>query len=61
MQRWNWYSLDDDSLDSSGQQVFNANLFDSGLPGANAQGISTLGSYWKQYVQALPPAADKPY
>ncbi len=61
VQRWNWYSLDDDSVDpSTGQQAYNGNLFWSGLE-TSPQGVAPLGTYWKQYVQSLPPGASKPY
>ncbi len=61
VQRWNWYSLDDDTIDpSNGQQAYNGNLFWSGLA-SNPQGIAPLGTYWQQYVQSLPPGAPKPY
>lgn len=66
VQRWNWYSLDDDSgcyCNYSGvpyNQYFNGNLFYSGL-GANALGIAPLGTYWKQYVQPLPAGSSPPY
>jgi hypothetical protein len=72
MQRWNWYSVDyDDGVCDGGvfYKQYNAPLFDSGLgpsyPPTNctwpAQGISALGTYWKQYVQSLPAGATKPY
>ena len=51
VQRWNWYSHDDDSGGSN--QNFNGTLFYSGLS-SNPQGIAPLGTYWKQYVQPLP-------
>lgn len=63
VQRWNWYSLDDDNGRYDGGtylQYFNGNLFYSGL-GVGDQGISALGVYWKQYVQALPTGAAQPY
>lgn len=71
MQRWNWWSLDyDDGKCESGVffEWFNGSLFYSGLGPSGAktcaypsQGISTLGTYWKQYVQALPTGSTKPY
>ena len=61
VQRWNWYSLDDDAIDpSTGQQAYNGNLFSSGL-NSNSMGVAPLGTYWAQYVSALPPGAGKPY
>lgn len=63
VQRWNWYSLDDDSRSVQGEQLldnFNGYLFYSGLS-AQSLGLSTLGTYWKQYVQALPAGSSKPY
>lgn len=60
VQRWNWYSLDDDTLDGTGQQAYNGNLFWSGFSG-NPQGLAPLGTYWQQYVQSLPPGATQPY
>lgn len=63
VQRWNWYSLDDDSgryENGTYYQYFNGNLFYSGL-GANPQGLTPLGNYWKQYVQPLPSGATRPY
>ena len=60
VQRWNWYSMDDDSPDSYGFQAYNGNLFYSGLQ-ATPAGLSTLGAYWRQYVQPLPPGSVKPY
>ncbi len=63
VQRWNWYSLDDDSGKyENGQyyQFYNGNLLYSGL-GANAAGLSPLGYYWQAYVRALPPASEPPY
>jgi hypothetical protein len=71
VQRWNWWSGDADS-GSCDAGVFyesgNGALFISGLwpnPPADCAvpslGLSTLGNYWKQYVQTLPPGAIKPY
>ncbi len=57
VQRWVWYSLDDDS---GNPQSLNGNLFYSGL-WANPQGIAPLGTYWTQYVQSLAPGSTKPY
>ncbi len=62
VQRWNWYSLDDDNGfwdQGTYYQYFNGNLFYSGL-GGNPQGMSPLGTYWLQYVGAL-PSGGKPY
>ncbi len=63
VQRWNWYSFDDDSgywNSSVYYQNYNGNLFYSGL-GAGAKGIAPLGSYWRQYVISLPSGTTKPY
>ncbi len=63
VQRWNWYSLDDDSgkiEDGQYHQFYNGNLLYSGL-GANALGLSPLGSYWQAYVGKLPPASAPAY
>jgi len=63
VQRWNWWSLDDDSGYYDGDdylQYFNGNLLYSGL-GDNPQGLSQLGNYWMQYVQSLAPGASPPY
>lgn len=63
VQRWNWYSLDDDSGYYEGnqyRQFYNGNLLYSDL-GGQPQGLSPLGVYWQQYVQALPPASEPPY
>jgi hypothetical protein len=52
VQRWNWYSLDDDTENQWGQ-IYNGNLFDSGLnPPANPkpQGINFFGEQWEAYV-----------
>ena len=65
VQRWAWWSLDGDAGVCDGGvylEDFGGALFHSGLgpPGSAggcafpAQGISTLGTYWKQYVQSLP-------
>jgi len=65
VQRWNWFSVDyDDGNCDNGEflESFAGSLFHSGLgpssPPKNcsfpAQGISSLGTYWKQYVQTLP-------
>lgn len=71
MQRWNWWSLDYDDgkcEDGAFWEWYNGSLFYSGLgpSGAKtctypAQGISQLGTYWKQYVQGLPSGSMKPY
>ncbi|MBI4787228.1 MAG: hypothetical protein HY782_09300 [Chloroflexi bacterium] len=63
VQRWNWYSFDDDSSSFQYGQVrqnFNGYLFNSGLEG-DPKGLSTLGTYWRQYVQPLAAEASKPY
>lgn len=63
VQRWNWYSLDDDNGKyENGQyyQFYNGNLLYSGL-GANPAGLSPLGRYWQAYVRSLPPASEPPY
>ena len=65
VQRWNWFSVDyDDGNCDNGEflESFAGSLFHSGLrpssPPKNcsfpAQGITSLGTYWKQYVQNLP-------
>jgi hypothetical protein len=65
VQRWAWWSADyDDGYCESGvfYETFGGALFSSGLgpsaPPTNctfpARGITTLGIYWKGYVQALP-------
>lgn len=60
VQRWNWYSLDDDNQYSDGNFKYNGTLFYSGL-GLNPQGLAPLGEYWKQYVQSLPAESTPPY
>lgn len=64
VQRWNWYSLDDDSgyFDENGEyrQYYNGNLFYSGY-GGNPIGIAPLGRYWQSYVQDLPAEPYAPY
>ncbi len=59
VQRWNWYSLDDDSVGVYGQN-FNGNLYTSGLQG-DGVGFTTLGGYWQSYVQALAAGSAAPY
>jgi hypothetical protein len=65
MQRWNWWSADyDDGKCVSGlfEVSYGGSLFYSGLGPSKppkdcsfpAQGITPLGTYWKQYVQNLP-------
>jgi hypothetical protein len=65
VQRWIWWSADyDDGICDNGTfyETFGGALFYSGLgpssPPVNctfpSQGITTLGTYWKQYVQNLP-------
>jgi hypothetical protein len=72
VQRWNWWSVDyDDGKCDNGvfYEFYGGSLFNSGLgpydPPTNcsfpAQGITTLGTYWKQYVQNLPAGSTKPY
>jgi hypothetical protein len=72
VQRWNWFSVDYDDGDcDSGvfYEYFGGSLFNSGLgpssPPTNcsfpAQGITPLGTYWRQYVQNLPVGSTKPY
>jgi hypothetical protein len=72
VQRWNWWSADhDDGNCDNGvfTENYNGSLFYSGLgpssPPTNcsfpAQGMSPLGTYWKQYVQNLPIGSTKPY
>lgn len=63
VQRWNWYSLDDDSGKYEGgnfYQFFNGNLLYSGL-GGNPMGLSPLGYYWRNYVSQLPWASEPAY
>jgi hypothetical protein len=52
VQRWIWYSLDDDSLGTYGQN-YNGNLFYSGYQ-SQPIGLTTLGTYWRNYVSTLP-------
>ncbi len=74
VQRWNWFSIDYDEIYPCSAQYPNSNvrfggsLFNSGLnikclptDPNNSYGITTLGTYWLQYVENLPPAAAKPY
>lgn len=73
VQRWNWWSLDDDSgacgTDGKYYQNNNSNLLYSGLgpswPPVNcsfpAQGRSPYYNYWTQYVQPLPIGPGQPY
>jgi hypothetical protein len=65
VQRWNWYSLDDDyGYWQNGTYYFNynGNLFYSGRGYPQyPQGWSALGRYWAQYVAPLPPGGFKPY
>lgn len=63
VQRWNWYSLDDDSgkwEDGQYHQYYNGNLLYSGL-GANPAGLAPLGRYWQEYVRILPLESEPPY
>jgi len=63
VQRWNWYSTDDDSgfpCAIGWCQNFNGNLFYSDLNGTS-QGISQIGTSWANYVQPLPPGSNPPY
>jgi hypothetical protein len=55
VQRWNWYSLDDDSggwASGAFNQTYNGNLFHSGLygPFSGTMGIAPLGTYWQTYI-----------
>jgi hypothetical protein len=73
VQRWNWFSLDYDEGDCENGIVyaqFGGNLYNSGLNvtyyndgscTVPPKGLTTLGTYWKQYVQNLPPGSTKPY
>ncbi len=71
MQRWNWWSLDYDDGQCVGglfEEFFNGTLFYSGLGPSGTKdcsyptkGISSLGTYWKQYVQSLPISPTRPY
>jgi hypothetical protein len=73
VQRWNWFSVDYDDGDCESGVIyenFGGNLFNSGLDvtGFNdgsctipSRGLTTLGTYWKQYVHNLPPGSVKPY
>lgn len=74
VQRWNWFSVDYDlgnCGDYSGTFYFNeylgGSLFNSGLPLSDPnclpppEGITSLGTFWKQYVQNLPVGSTKPY
>lgn len=72
VQRWNWWSMDADDGSCDGgafYEYYGGSLFNSGLgpstPPTNCNypglGLSTLGNYWRQYVQNLPLAAVKPY
>jgi hypothetical protein len=63
VQRWIWYSLDDDSRGINYgvyRQNYNGNLFSTGYE-TQPMGLSTLGIYWQQYVQALPLNPNVPY
>ncbi len=63
VQRWCWYSLDDDSgkwENGEYHQFYNGNLLYSGL-GEKPTGLSPLGHYWRDYVSRLPPASEPPY
>jgi len=58
VQRWHWYSLDDDTENQWGQ-IYNGNLFDSGFnPPANPKpkGINFLGEEWEAYITSRIPA-----
>lgn len=65
VQRWIWYSLDDDSqIDWPGlgrYPALNGNLFWSGLEQGQPQGLNNLGVYWRNYVQSLPQNPARPY
>ena len=57
VQRWAWYSLDDDSRFSYYDRMWdnlNGYLFYSGFEEGRPVGLTSLGLYWKQYVQSLP-------
>ena len=59
VQRWNWYSLDDDTENEWGQ-IYNGNLFDSGfnpLADPKPKGINFLGQEWEAYVTSQVPAS----
>jgi hypothetical protein len=63
VQRWNWYSLDDDHgwyEEEVFYQGFNGNLFYSGQ---NDQplGLTDLGQYWIDYIDPLPEGSEPPY
>jgi hypothetical protein len=63
VQRWNWYSLDDDHgwyEDEIFYQGFNGNLFYSGRFD-QPMGLSPLGQYWIDYVYSLPDEYEPPY
>lgn len=64
VQRWSWYSLDDDST-TGGFQNLNGNLNYSGLSAPQGSGhllgLTTLGNYWHTFVQPLASGASKPY
>jgi hypothetical protein len=63
VQRWIWYSLDDDSRSNnygSYVQNYNGNLFSTGYELAPT-GLTLLGIYWQQYVQTLPAGSGRPY
>jgi hypothetical protein len=63
VQRWNWWSLDDDSgvyEDGVYKQYYNGNLFYSGY-GDQPMGLSELGGYWTDYVRSLPRGSAPPY
>jgi hypothetical protein len=52
VQRWNWYSLDDDEENQWGQ-IYNGNLFDSGrypLADPKPKGINFFGEQWEIYI-----------
>jgi hypothetical protein len=72
MQRWAWWSMDYDDGECDGGVFYpdnTGNLFNSGIgpsfPPKDCaypdQSRSAFGTYWAQYVQALPAGASKPY
>jgi hypothetical protein len=63
VQRWNWYSLDDDQgwyEEGVFYQGFNGNLFYSGNYD-QPMGLSNLGQYWIDYVGPLPEGSEPLY
>jgi len=63
VQRWNWYSLDDDSgwwEEGVYYQNFNGNLFHSG-DADEPRGLSEHGENWIDYVESISTGAEPPY